>query len=469
MNLTNDDPRIAQIVETLLAFARHDFTTRPAVEGTDFVATIAAGLNMLAEELDGAVASRHALEKAYEDLKLTEARLVHAGKLAAIGQLASGVAHEINNPATWVAISLSLIERNVRSLMNLLETNPQDLKASFDALRTIMQSVADATDGMDRIRLVVGDLRTFSRSDDDSMEPIALNDVAQSACNLAMPSLRGRARLVLDLGTVPLVLGNRGRLGQVVTNLLVNASQALVDGDPDRDEVRLMTFTEEDRVVLAIEDTGPGIPPDLRDRVFEPFFTTKPAGIGTGLGLSLVAQIVRRHGGDVRVSSTPQGGARLELWLPAFAPIPGLVTSEVLPTPDTTDAGGRVLVIDDEPGIRRALSACLEPPHRAVLASSGHEALRLLAKDTDFDMILCDLHMPDGDGVDVHTALQEQAPGLLPRLVYMTGGAISQRARTFLRDIRPALLDKPIDPSVLDAKLLDLAAARRARVKVDAP
>src|SRR5262249_27727572 len=159
------------------------------------------------------------------------------------------------------------------------------------ALATARRTLTDAMAGMERIRLVVGDLRAFARTDDESAEVVSLVDVVKASCNLARPSISGRARIVLDLDDVPPVQGNRGRLGQVVTNLWVNAAQAIGDSDFLSHEVAVITRLEGERVLLAVEDTGPGIAVELRHRIFEPFFTTKPPGLGTGLGLSLVAQI----------------------------------------------------------------------------------------------------------------------------------------------------------------------------------
>ena len=279
------DPRLDDILEVLLAIARQDFSRRAAVNGTDTVDAIATGLNMLAEELDGAVASRRDLEAAYRELKAADARLVQAGKMLAVGQLASAVAHEVNNPATWVSLGLTLIARGSKDLRAGIAAESIDRQALVTSLDAIDQVLRDAAEGMDRIRVVVGDLRTFSRADDEAVEDVCINDVVRTSCNLAGPSFRARAQLVLDLGETPALVASRGRLAQVVTNLLVNAAHAIDDSPCTRDHaIAVTTRSADGGVLLVIEDTGPGIALELREKVFEPLFTTKPASKGTGLG-----------------------------------------------------------------------------------------------------------------------------------------------------------------------------------------
>jgi C4-dicarboxylate-specific signal transduction histidine kinase len=308
------DPRLDAIIEVLLGYARQDFSRRaPVSDALDAVDAIATGLNMMAEELDGAVASRRELMTAYDALKDAQARLVHTGKLAAIGQLASGVVHEVNNPASWVALALGIAKKRVADVRRLAlpaQESPAELAAACDELDDLL---GRCTDGVTRILTVVEELRTFARSNTEGMELVLIDDVVKPACNLIEPSIRTQVRLVVCLGEVPPIRGNRGRLGQVVTNLVVNAAEAVMATGSTR-EVRVTTHTDRDWVLLSVEDAAFGVPEDLRHRIFDPFFTTNP--LGTGLGLSLVSEIVTSHGGEVTVGDSELGGARFDVRLP---------------------------------------------------------------------------------------------------------------------------------------------------------
>ncbi len=439
----SSDTRIDAILEVLLAFARQDFSKKaPVSERLDEIDALATGLNMLAEELDGQVASRRELEAAYGALKEAQAKLVHSEKLAAIGQIASSVAHEINNPASWVLASLDVIRLRLAELRAPL-ISPAPLEASrgrlLSALGEAETFLADAQDGMTRIRGVTGDLRTFSRADGDSVEPLHLDEVVRSACNLSRAALRHRASISLSLQSDAVVSGNRGRLGQVVTNLLLNAVQALPEQGPA--EIRVETRAQGDTALLAVEDSGPGVPEALRGRVFEPFFTTKPAGLGTGLGLSLVAEIVQRHGGKVEVRDGSLRGARFEVRLPRvlLQPAPGRAPAVGLGSERL-----RLLIVDDEPRLLRSYALLLGPDHDVLLAEGGAQALAVLEHDHAFDAVLLDLQMPEVDGVAVFERIRARWPELVARVIFCSGGAVHPHVRDFLERNPVRMLEKPV-------------------------
>lgn len=461
------DLRLELILEALLAIARQDFKARaPVGKGLDVVDAIATGINLLAEELDGEVTSRKEVEHAYDVLKRTQAQLVHAGKLAAIGEISSGVAHEINSPAGWVLLSLAVAEREVkaaRTAVSALDFTPHELN---QLLGRVDSALADAREGLERISIVAGDLRTFARMDGEQLEPLDLNDVVRVSCRIAGPAYRSRARLHLDLAQLPAVTGNRGRLGQVVMNLVVNAAQAVPDNDAERQQIEVSTRLDGQRALLVVEDSGPGIDAALRERVFEPFFTTKPMHVGTGLGLSLVREIVRAHSGEIVVAVSRFGGARIEVALPLseddVAPVTGR-SPESAPQPEQRL---RVLIVDDELMLLKALRNFLSTSVDVVLADGGQEALSLLEHDANFDLVLCDVHMPGVDGVGVYEAVHDRRPELIERFVFLTGGALTLRAREFLARARPRLVHKPVQAEAL-AGLLELAE-RRARRRAQA-
>jgi len=372
--------------------------------------------------------------------------LVHAGKLAAVGQLASGVAHEINNPAMGLEAALAIIHRAFSAFEAELLKGPLPPEQLAAQLRGARAATEDALEAASRIRRLTGDLRTFARTDDERLVPVLLDEVVAVSCRLAEPTVRPRARLEITLGGVPAVRGSRGRLGQVVTNLLVNAAQAVPEVAPHTQCIRVRTELAGDAVVLSVEDSGPGVPEPLRERIFEPFFTTKPEGIGTGLGLALVSEIVRAHGGRIRVASAAGGGARFEVYLPVGdEPLAELVTPPVV----VPESRPRVLLIDDEPMILRLLSILLADSCDVVTAPSGSKGMELLERDRNFDVVLCDLHMPGVDGIGVYERVRELEPPLVERFIFTSGGAVTTRAREFLDRVQPKQLAKPFPPEEL--------------------
>ncbi len=460
---TTLDERLEQLIEVLLALARQNFAARvPVSAELDAIDAIATGINLLAEELDGAVASRHEVERAYQALKLAQAQLVQAGKLAAIGEISSGVAHEINNPAGWVLLSLAVAERELTGARGLLREPTLPREDLRQRLVTLETALADAREGMERISMVAGDLRTFARMDGEQFEPLDLNEVVRVSCRLTAPAYRSRARLTLELAPGASVRGNRGRLGQVVTNLVVNAAQALGE-DSERQLIIVGTQVHDQEVLLFVEDGGPGIALELRERVFEPFFTTKPSHVGTGLGLALVRDIVVAHGGRVVVGQSRLGGARIEVSLPHSG---DAVTTSLPPAAERQEPRRpRVLVVDDELMLLKALRSYLSAAAEVELAEGGQAALTLIEESAPFDLMLCDLHMPGMDGIDVYRRVQSSFPHLLEQFVFMTGGALTLRAREFLDHERPKLLHKPIDARMLSSLLAK--AGQRAESRAD--
>jgi len=246
------------------------------------------------------------LEAHMRTLRQTQAQLVQAGRMAAVGQLAAGVGHEINNPLAYIVSNLEHASEEVE----LLARELADVRGAGPRLREVSQALREATHGTDRVRRIVRDLKTFSRPDDEKQGPVDLHAVLDSAVKIAMAELRPRAKLVREFGDVPRVEGNEARLAQVFLNLLINAAQALPEGRAEENEVRLVTRVAPDGMVVAeVRDTGIGISPASLARIFDPFYTTKPLGVGTGLGLSLCHAYVTAMGGSISVESEPGRGA----------------------------------------------------------------------------------------------------------------------------------------------------------------
>jgi PAS domain S-box-containing protein len=234
-------------------------------------------------------------------------RLRIADRMASVGMLAAGVAHEINNPLAYVTANLGYLGEALKRL------DP----GTIDNAAELGDVLEEAHEGCERIRQIVRDLKMFSREDEAPSRPVELKRVVESSINMAWNEIRHRARLVKDFTEVPPVLAKESRLGQVFLNLLVNAAQAIPEGGADRNEIRVTLRSEADRVLVEVRDTGSGIPPETLPRIFDPLFTTKPVGIGTGLGLSISHSIVRGMGGEITVDSVIGKGTTFTVSLPA--------------------------------------------------------------------------------------------------------------------------------------------------------
>ena len=376
------------------------------------------------------------------------ARLAQADRMASVGTLAAGVAHEINNPLAYVLGSMDLCRRQLDRLGHLADRGPET-GAALEAMR---DCVDNAREGAERVRVIVRDLMTFSRAESDALVAVDVEAALDSSVNLVWNEIRHRARLVKSYSGVPPVLADEARLGQVFVNLLVNAAQAIPEGDSQNSEILISTSVEGDRVVIDVEDTGAGIPPDELVRVFEPFYTTKPMGAGTGLGLSICHGIVSALGGEITAESQPGRGSRFRVSLPV-APEEAHVEPVEERGPVPASKGARILVIDDEPLLGQTLRLAFQGHHQVVVVTSGREALLRMAEDRAFDLVLCDLMMPDISGIAVYEEVFERDPELASRFAFMTGGAFTDRARDFLERYEGPHLDKPFDISQVEALL----------------
>jgi signal transduction histidine kinase/CheY-like chemotaxis protein len=422
----------------LLLLGRAPRDPDPASE--DVLASIAAQLGLLlrGHAAEQALArSEDALRRSEDALRRSEAQVLGADRLASLGALAAGVAHEINNPLSYVLLILELLLRDLGE------------KGEVGA------RLVEARSGLERVKLIVQDLKSFSRIDAEKREPVDVRRVLDATIEIAANEIRHRARLIRDFGEVPKVMADPSRLGQVFLNLLVNAVQSMSDGDASRDAIRVTTDVDrEGRVVVAIADTGTGIPPEIVGRIFDPFFTTKPAGVGTGLGLSICKGIITAIGGEIDVTSKLGEGTTFRITLP---PAPEAEEPAAAPLQTRPHAAppkrGRVLVIDDEPVLAKALGRSLASEYEVVVISSAPDALDRLRLGEGFDAILCDLVMPQVTGMDLYAELASTRPALAARMIFMTGGTFTARARDFLAAVPNPAIDKPFDLAALSALL----------------
>jgi PAS domain S-box-containing protein len=390
------------------------------------------------------------------------ARLAISDRMASVGTLAAGVAHEINNPLTAVIANLDYTAQTLAE---------QGFEAT-DTGREMLDALKDASDAALRVQSIVRDLKLFSRPGEEKKGAVDLRRAIDSTLRMVAPEIRHRARLVKMYGSVPTVDANESQLGQVFLNLLVNAAQAIPEGNVEGNEIRVVTRAEQGRVIVEIRDTGCGISPEASARIFDPFYTTKQIGVGTGLGLPICQGIVHAMGGEISVESTPGEGSTFRVTLPAGC----LVASERPVTKPVVESGprARILVIDDEPAIRRAIEATLQKYHDVTTVADARDALALLQRDERFDVILCDVMMPQVTGIDFYVDVCRVAPAVARRIVFMTGGAFTLRARAFLEDIPNEQISKPFEPGALVATVRELVrrettGAAAAAAASDAP
>jgi PAS domain S-box-containing protein len=365
-----------------------------------------------------------------------QSQLVFADRMAAVGTLAAGVAHEINNP-------LSVVVANVNLAIERLSMTNGDVPSS--RIKELEETLLAARQGAARVATIVRGLNTFSRIEEERPAVIDLVPLIDLSIELTLNEIRHRALLVTDYGKVPLVEADSARLGQVFINLLVNAAQAFPEGTTENNEIRVATSTDAvGRAVVEVGDTGAGIPPELLSRVFDPFFTTKAVGRGTGLGLAISHSIVTGMGGQISVQSQVGRGTTFRVVLPpsALRQLPASAMnghsniSSILPA--------QVLVVDDEPAIGLAIRRVLAR-HDVTTVTTAQDALDLFTAGKDFDVVLSDLMMPGMSGMELYRQLLKTHPKIARRVVFLTGGAFTPEAKEFLDRVDNDRMDKPFD------------------------
>ena len=387
--------------------------------------------------------------------KRVQAQLLVADRMFSVGLLAAGVGHEINNPLAAVMANLDLANHYLGELAKGGAPGHQ--------VRELEEALREARTGAEWVRNIVRDLRMFSRGGEEGKQLVDVERMMDSAVRMAWNEIRHRARLIKEYRTVPRVSASESRLAQVFLNLLVNAAQALPEGHATANEIRVATHMRGDRVVIEVTDTGPGIPPEAIGRLFTPFYTTKPVGVGTGLGLSICHRIVTGLGGEITVDTEVGRGTTFRVVLPSAAATADDVSPEP-PAPPAVElmAGGpdgpavaRVLVVDDESMIGRAIHRMLSPHYDVTVVTRARDALDRIHGGARFDVILCDLLMPEMTGMDLHDELVLTAPDQAEAMVFVTGGAFTPRAREFLAEMASRCIEKPFDTVALRAMVAE--------------
>jgi len=382
------------------------------------------------------------LEDTNRNLEATRAQLVHSSRLAVVGQMAAGIAHEINNPLQY---SLAALD---------------ELQASLGATEAAREPFREIREGLDRIRALARALLPFAREEPLQGEPFDLSQLVAALERPTAAALRSRARLDLRLAPAAIVTGDATSLNQVISHLVSNAVHAIGEGDPVRNCVTLSTDVRGDVVELVVADTGCGIAEDIRPHVFNPFFSTKAREQATGLGLALCAQIVERHRGQIRFDSEVGHGTRFVVTLPVCRE-PVRAPTDAMPAAARERARARVLIIDDDPLVLKCYRRSLESLTEVHSALGGKAALDMLAVDRDFDVIVCDLMMPVVDGQAVYEHAKTEWSGLERRILFCSGGAVTPRTRDFLRSVDSPFISKPITLAALRERVLAMAGAAR--------
>ncbi len=367
-------------------------------------------------------------------------QLIFADRMASVGTLAAGVAHEINNPLAYMIANLDMLVEEIGGL----PSGPVSAQLAEWA-----EMVIEAREGTERIRKIVRGLQTFSRAEEERRTVVDVRPVLDLSINLASNEMRHRARLVKDYGAIPLVVADGARLGQTFVNLLVNAAQAIPEGFAEANEICVATSTDAvGRAVIEIRDTGPGIPVGVIGRVFDPFFTTKPIGVGTGLGLSVCHNIVTSLGGEITARNQKGRGAIFRVVLPAASGSLGETPGAAAEKGAAKSRRAAVLIVDDDRAVGAALGRVLRG-HDVTVVTSGKEALALLRSGKPFDVVLSDLMMPEMSGMDLYDELALSSPQAAKRMIFVTGGAFTPAANAFLDRVPNQRLLKPFDAAAV--------------------
>jgi PAS domain S-box-containing protein len=385
---------------------------------------------------DGVVRGGVALVEDVTERRKLQARLAQSDRLASVGTLAAGVAHEINNPLAYVLSNLEYARRRFSECAPMID--------DLDARARIAESLEHARDGAVRVQTIVRDLKTFSRGGDESRENVYLERAIEAALTMAYPLIRGRAKILRDYQPTRAVWADEGRLAQVFLNLVINAAQAIPDGAPAANEIRVRVFeTPDERVCGEVSDTGEGIEQEHVQRVFEPFFTTRSSGVGTGLGLSVCHGLVTSFGGEITVESQRGTGTTFRVLLPLSSERPSQSSPNERRKRNSRPRRRRFLVVDDETLLARSIELQLQDEHDVEIVATGLGAVERVKREPGFDMILCDMMLPDISGMDVFEQIRAMNNGQHEKFVFMTGGSFTPRVFKFLREHGVPCLEKP--------------------------
>ncbi len=365
-------------------------------------------------------------------------QLTASERFASIGQLASGIAHEINNPVSYVMSNVQYCQEVLASL------EAGGAQWSAELATNLRTALTDAEEGTVRIRDVIHDMRNMTRNAKQDSAILDINDAVNAALRMVSADLRACAELSLELRADLGVLGTTSRIAQVLVNLFSNAVHAIQQTPSRRGKLVVRSYRRGERVLVEVEDTGIGIEPDHMSRLFDPFFTTKPPEQGSGLGLAICREIVQMHGGEITVRSTVGQGATFTLDLPWANPYMHTVEESESNAVAGTPLKGRALLIDNEVSLLRSYTRALEGEHEVKIAESAPAALSLLERDQAFDVVVCDLLMPEVSGMELFDQVSMRFPSLMSRFVFLTGSIGHPAVQRFIGKVENLVLEKPL-------------------------
>jgi signal transduction histidine kinase len=402
------------------------------------------------------IAERGELEEAINRLNETQEQLVQMEKMASIGMLTAGIAHEINNPLAFILPNFELLEEWVECERTGIQH--ETIRSPVD----VLPLVSECRRGLDRIVRIIRQLRIFSHPSQQDLGPVDLAAVVRSVFALVERELDGRSRLSLVTEAEARVRANEDQLRQVLLNLIINSAQSL---PPDRLDGRIDLSLQRrgQEVGLRVQDNGCGIPAENLRRVFDPFFTTKPVGKGTGMGLAITRDLITKMGGNIQIESHVGKGTVVTLTLPVWRepaeehrPVP--VEFPRTPTPELVSglesARLSVVLVEDEMSLLVPLRRMLATEHDVLAFSDALDGMRCLTERVPPDVIICDIHMPNVNGLELYKRVTSVRPHLADRFIFLTGGSSDDLAA--LEDEAPRrVLQKPV-------QRVDLLAAIRA-------
>ena len=444
-------------------------------QGEDFPATV----SLTRSELNGIPLLQATVRDESERQRML-ARMAQSDRLASMGMLAAGIAHEINNPLAFVRYNLESLAEDLPRLTAAMRRACDIVRESLGeaahrallgqdsrfledaALADMVARGAEALEGIQRIGSITRALSTFSRVEQVNCTQVNVAVAIDAAINMARNEVTHRARLSSTVAPLPNVWASEGKLSHAFLNLIVNAAQAIDEGDVANNVISIRAWAEAQEVVVEVSDTGKGIDPENLERIFEPFYTTKRWGDGPGLGLSISKNILTEFGGTLSASSEVGVGSRFTVRLPVMKESSSSVRQPDLSAPGATlETSGRILLIDDEPNIIRSLTRLLGSTYTLVSVASGKEAQELVSADPHFDVIICDLMMSEMSGTEFHAWLTQHHPILGSQLIFLTGGAFSPNAREYLAKVGNLTIQKPFDADLLRREVANAVRAMR--------
>lgn len=371
-------------------------------------------------------------------------RMMRIDRILAMGTLAAGIGHEVSNPLTYAKANVEYVRAELEARQykaSKLSLTKGRGAESDEQSQELILALHDAQQGLERASSILEELRMFAYRREPTEEVVSLNEVIESACSMVNHELNHRAKLSKTLEPDLYVRGDRGKLEQIIINLLLNAIQALPEHSSPQNHIQVKLYIRGQESVLEVIDNGVGFSEEIKDHIFEPFFTTKTPGEGTGLGLAIVHNIVNVHGGSIEVSSEP-GLTCFKIKLPLDHSVGGALEDEVSVV-EQVEVKPSILIIDDEPQILRVLERLLQREYHVTAQERAKEGLELLRQGIHFDIVLCDVMMPEMNGVAFYKAVHDELPQLLKRLVFISGGAFTPETTHFLEMLEAPLIRKP--------------------------